>query len=297
MTFELTTNNAHITIPTFKNAALAESAAYMARIINGTYENMRRSSEALAIALHEVDSEKLYEDDGYKSTADFAEKVLGLKKSSVSTLISTAKRFSKGGEMATPKGLEGQTAYNLYYLKDATDEQIAAAVESGELSRSSSQKDIKAWADAHVVKDADKATTKPVNMYRVMLRNGATVKTIDEEIPEDFIEHEVKRFYPGNTHESKELSPVKCDDGTSIKRRVYIIDDGRDCPYSVVACYKLVKIPKASKTSAKTVSFKDMTDDELLAELERRRAAKAAPADTSAKAVAKVKAAAKAADR
>ena len=296
MTFELTTNNARITLPALKNPALAESAAYMARIINGTYENMRRSSEALAVALHKVDAEKLYEDDGYKSTADFAEKVLGLKKSSVSTLISTAKRFSKDGEMNTPKGLEGQTAYNLYYLKDATDEQIAAAVESGELSPASSQKDIKAWADAHIAKEADKAA-KPVNMYRVMFRNGSTVIPVDGERTEEEIEAEAKTIFPGNTHESKDLAPIKCDDGTTIKRRVYIIDDGRDCPYSVVACYKLVKIPKAAKTAAKTVSFTDMSDDELLAELERRRAAKAVPAETAAKAVAKVKAAAKAAER
>lgn len=295
MTFELTTNNTRITLPALKNPALAESAAYMARIINGTYENMRRSSEALAITLHKVDTEKLYEDDGYKSTADFAERVLGLKKASVSTLISTAKRFSKDGEMNAPKGLEGQTAYNLYYLKDATDEQIAAAVEAGELTPSTSQKDIKAWADAHIVKDADKPATKPVNMFRVMFRNGATIIPVERELTEDEIGEEVKATFPGNSYEAKELSPIKCDDGTSIKRRVYIIDDGRDCPFSIIACYKLVKVPKAAKTSAKTVSFTDMSDDELLAELERRRAAKAVPAADAARAVGKVNAAAKAA--
>lgn len=296
MTFELTTNtNPKITVPALKNPALAESAAYMARIINGTYENMRRSSEALAIALHKVDSEKLYVDDGYKSTADFAEKILGLKKSSVSTLISTAKRFSKDGEMAAPNGLEGQTAYNLYYLKDATDDQIAAAVESGELSSTSSQKDIKAWADAHITKDtpAD-APAKPVNMYRVAFRNGATITSVDVDCTEDEIESKVKSAFPGNAYESKELPSIKCDDGTSIKRRVYVIDDGRDCPYAVIACYKLVKLPKTTP-KAKTVSFTDMSDDELLAELERRRAAKTVDSTKSAKAAAHVAAAAKAA--
>lgn len=292
MTFELTTTtNPKITVPALKNPALAESANYMARIINGTYENMRRSSEALAIALYKVEDGKLYADDGYKSTADFAEKILGLKKSSVSTLISTAKRFSKDGEMNAPAGLEGQTAYNLYYLKDATDEQIATAVESGELSPTSSQKDIKAWADAHINKDAPaNAPAKPINMYRVAFRNGSTIIPADGDCTEEEIESKVKSVFPGNAYESKELPAIKCDDGTSIKRRVYVIDDGRDCPYAVIACYKLVKVPKVTP-KAKTISFTDMSDDELLAELERRRVAKSVPADTTAKAVAKVKSA------
>lgn len=270
----------------------------MARIINGTYENMRRSSEALAIALHKVDSEKLYEEDGYKSTADFAEKVLGLKKSSVSTLISTAKRFSKNGEMSTPKGLEGQTAYNLYYLKDATDKQIEDAVKAGELSPSSSQKDIKEWADAHISKDVNKdSPIKPLNMFKVFFRNGNTVTPVNDAMPESDIDNAVKASFPGNAYEHKELPSIKCDDGTSIKRRVYIIDDGRECPFAVTACYKLIKTPKPSTAKAKTVSFTDMSDEELIAELERRRASKAVGKDTAEKAVAKVIAAGNAARR
>ena len=269
-------NSASIHLPTFKSSALAEKAATCARILNGLANSTRLAANDVARILCEIDAGELYKDDGYKSTADFAEKALSLKKSTVSTLLGAGKRFLQSD---SKNPLPNQTAYNLYYLKDFSDSDIKEAVDKGEISNASTQADIKKWADEHAAKkstaEAD-SKSKIVPMFKVSYRFGNVIKVIDEEVPESDIMTRVLKDTPVNSANAEfiKLTAVKSENDT-VKRAVIIADDGRDIFGTILVYYKAVKPTKTAKPKAKTANF---TVAELEAMLAAARAA-AAPAD------------------
>ena len=269
-------NSASSQLPKLKSEALAEKAMMCARILNGLANSTRLAANDVARILCEIDAGELYKDDGYKSTADFAEKALSLKKSTVSTLLGAGKRFLQSG---SKNPLPNQTAYNLYYLKDFSDSDIKEAVDKGEISNASTQADIKKWADEHAAQkstaDAD-AKPKIVPMFKVSYRFGNVIKVIDEEVPESDIMSRVLKETPVNSANAEfiKLTAVKSDNDT-VKRAVIIADDGRDIFGTILVYYKLVKAPTTAKPKAKNANF---TVAELEAMLAAARAA-AAPAD------------------
>lgn len=270
-------NSASIHLPTFKSAALADKAATCARILNGLANSTRLAANDVACILCEIDAGELYKEDGYKSTADFAEKALSLKKSTVSTLLGAGKRFLQSD---SKNPLPNQTAYNLYYLKDFSDETIKEAVDAGEISNASTQAEIKKWADEHAEKKATaEADNKPkvIPMFKVTFRIGNVIKVLDETIAESDIQKAVleSASVTSANNEYVKLPPLKTADGGKVNRAVIIVDDGRDIFGTILVYYKLVKAPTTAKPKAKTANF---TVAELEAMLAAARAA-AAPAD------------------
>lgn len=266
----ITSTNSVISVPTLKNAALAEQTAKAARIINGTVSSIQRSTLELAAILRYIDDNALFTEDGYKSTSDFAEKVLHLRASSVSDLIKTSRRFGDTSGKPNCKGLEGQSAYNLAYLAKYSDDEISAAVSAGELSPNSTQSQIKEWARTHTPANTDeesKAAPKVTNTYRIAIRFGNTISNEYPEIPEANITELISSNFPNNHAEYKDLSPIKCDDKSVIKRRVYILDDGTDMGAPVLVYYKLVKVAKTKALKAKTLKASDLTREQLVAML------------------------------
>ena len=273
-------NSTSINLPTFKSPALAEKAATCARILNGLANSTRLAANDVARILCEIDAGELYKDDGYKSTADFAEKALSLKKSTVSTLLGAGKRFLQSD---SNNPLPKQTAYNLYYLKDFSDSDIQNAVDKGEITNASTQADIKKWADEHSAQKSTADTDnkpKVVPMYKVTFRIGNVIKVLDETIAESDIQKAVleSASVTSANNEYVKLSPLKLADGNKVNRALIIVDDGRDIFGTILVYYKMVKAPKTAKPKAKTANF-------TVAELEAMLAAakRAAVAETADK--------------
>lgn len=270
-------NSPSIQLPHLKSEALAEKAMACARILNGLANSTRLAANDVARILCEIDAGELYKEDGYKSTADFAEKALSLKKSTVSTLLGAGKRFLQSD---SNNPLPNQTAYNLYYLKDFSDSDIQKAVDAGEITNASTQADIKKWADEHAEKKSTaEANSKPkvVPMFKVTYRIGNVIKVLDNTIAESDIQKAVleSASVTSANNEYVKLSSLKTADGTKVNRALIIVDDGRDIFGTILVYYKLVKAPKTAKPKAKTANF---TVAELEAMLAAARAA-AAPAD------------------
>lgn len=272
-------NSASIHLPAFKSAALADKAATCARILNGLANSTRLAANDVARILCEIDAGELYKEDGYKSTADFAEKALSLKKSTVSTLLGAGKRFLQSD---SKNPLPNQTAYNLYYLKDFSDEDIKEAVDAGEITNASTQADIKKWADEHASKKSTaEADSKPkvVPMFKVTYRIGNVIKVLDETAAEADIQKVVleSASVASANNEYVKLSPLKLADGARVNRAVIIVDDGRDIFGTILVYYKLVKAPKTAKPKSKNANFTIAELEAMLAAA--KRAAVAAPAD------------------
>lgn len=265
-----------IQLPTFKSAALAEQANAAARILNGLANSTRLAANDVARILCTIDSGKLYEEDGFKTTAEFAEKCLSLKKSTVSTLLGAGKRFLVDG---TSNPLPNQTAYNMYYLKDFSDETIKAAVDAGELSNSSTQSEIKAWADSHSSDKEDVKNVKPevVPMFKVSVRVGNVITTAPDSVTKDDITTTAATLAHADSgkYETLALPATKTADGIKVNRAMLLVDETRDMPAPVLVYWTMVKAPKTAKPKAKTANF---TVAELEAMLAAARAA-TAPAD------------------
>lgn len=100
----------------------------------------------IAEILKAVEENKLYEDDGFKSTAEYGQQVLGYKKSSVSTMIRVAQRFidDKTGETVFPhQPGEDYTMFQLTELLTLSDESIGDLIASGELHQGMAQKNMR----------------------------------------------------------------------------------------------------------------------------------------------------------
>lgn len=252
----MTTNPVSIQLPTFKSAALAEQANAAARILNGLAASTRLAANDVARILCTIDTGKLYEDDGFKTTAEFAEKCLGLKKSTVSTLIGAGKRFLVDG---TSNPLPNQTAYNMYYLKDFSDETIKEAVDSGELSNASTQADIKAWADSHAADKEDAKNAKPevVPMFKVSVRVGNVITTGPNAVTKDDITTTAAALAHAESgkYETVALPATKTADGQKVNRALLLVDETRDMPAPVLVYWTMVKSPKTAKPKAKTANY------------------------------------------
>lgn len=273
----MTTNPVSIQLPTFKSSALAEQANAAARILNGLANSTRLAANDIARILCTIDSGKLYEDDGFKTTAEFAEKCLSLKKSTVSTLIGAGKRFLVDG---TENPLPNQTAYNMYYLKDFSDETIKEAVDKGELSNASTQSDIKAWAESHSADKEEVKNAKPevVPMFKVSVRVGNVITAAPDPVHKDDITTTAATLAnaDGSKYETIALPATKTADGQKVNRALLLVDETRDLPAPVLVYWTMVKAPKTAKPKAKTANY---TIAELEAMLVAARAA--APADKS----------------
>lgn len=277
MSTMLVSTGTSIQLPTFKSAALAEQANAAARILNGLANSTRLAANDVARILCTIDSGKLYEDDGFKTTAEFAEKCLGLKKSTVSTLIGAGKRFLVDG---TDNPLPNQTAYNMYYLKDFSDETIKEAVDKGELSNASTQSDIKEWADSHAADKDEVKNAKPevVPMFNVSVRVGNVITTAPNAVTKDDITTTAASLAHADNgkYETVSLPSTKTADGIKVNRALLLVDEARDMPTPVLVYWTMVKAPKTVKPKAKTANY---TIAELEAMLAAARAT--APADKS----------------
>lgn len=276
----ITTNAASINLPSFKSSALAEKAATCARILNGLANSTRLAANDVARILCEIDSGELYKEDGYKSTADFAEKALSLKKSTVSTLLGAGKRFLQSD---SKNPLPNQTAYNLYYLKDFSDEDIKSAVDAGEITNASTQADIKKWADEHAAQkstaEAD-STPKIVPMFNVTVRVAATIYNSGDPVPEYAISDTAISLakVPNNGADFIKLPAIKTESGKRVNRAVILFNDERAMDYPALVYWTMVKAPKTARPKARNANF-------TVAELEAMLAAakRAAVADNADK--------------
>lgn len=90
----------------------------------------------IALLLQTIEENKLYEDDGFKSTADYGQQVLGYKKSSVSTMVRVAQRFIDERTGETVFIHQPGNDYSMFQLTELltlSDESIGDLLASGEL--------------------------------------------------------------------------------------------------------------------------------------------------------------------
>lgn len=231
---------------TFKSEDLNNAVKSFDKFFSGIKKNWRDA----CILMHRLADGKKYEADGFKSIAEFAE-TIGIEKSTAHKMADAGMVYdSKLPAIAQFADKAGYTKASKIasIVKDGKSEDLANAIESGEISADDSVSDISSWKATKV---AQAKGDKVLSKFKVDVKkaNGDTIHY-------DAIELENVTEIDG----LQKVGMVKRGDNSS-PCAVYIDSVTLE---TVVVTY--TKVKKASKTNAsKTKAAKDISKEELIA--------------------------------
>lgn len=234
------------TVPTFKSKELNTATKALYEVAENVYTTAMEGNKRICIILARVEKNKAYKEDGFKSLVDYCG-AIGFDKSKVHKMENAGRLYDSENE--TVKTFAESMGYgNLAVIASASEEDIAKAVESGELKADSSQNDIREWKTKLNAEHAkDKVLPKFEIDFTVFASKGA------QGFHYDAIEFEnVPEF------EGVAWGGVTAPDGTKVKIGLY--PDG-----TLVKVNSMDKV-KAPKTEApKIKTAKDLTKEDLIA--------------------------------
>ena len=244
----------------FKNRALA---GYSRRIAELGADISAKNVEIAKILGHVLD-EKCYVEDGYKSVAEYAEEVFGIKKQSAYQMANVGAKFFNSEDETAKKVSALVSPSNLAELQNVPMEEIKKALDSGAISESSTQKSLRDFA---------KSTKEP----------KITVETLYSGNTKSVIESTVRNRPFEKVVLDSHLEAVASEIGFSKElwkpygknSKVAITESG---DVFVVTFEKYVE-PKPAKVSKPVSGGKKFTVDELMAMLEEAKAAEAQAAE------------------
>lgn len=249
----VTTNG--ITTFNFKNAKLNECATAIATIGS----KMKDANKEIAKVLATIEITKCYTDDGFKNVGDFAEATFGIKKAHASQLASVARRFYND---TTPAVLaqfaETASPSNLYELRNMTDAQVEAAINSGSISPESTQKELREFSAQVAPKTDSEGKVKVIKTFdAVTYIQTLTADKFETKVPLSMVELDESNI--------KAIS----EDGEEVKvsnvggLRIYVNTVSHY--FAVMNATVHAEAKKQGKT--KTAKGKGLTREELLAML------------------------------
>lgn len=210
---------------TFKNKKLNDISLRIAKI----GDDMGKKNMELAKLLGTVKRDKLFEEDGFKSVAEYADKTFGIQKALAYQLAKVGERFYLS-DSATAKTVAAMLPpSNLAELVNMKDEDIQKAMDDKEITPTTTQKTLRSVAAG--VKHPKPRILQDYTIDAEIIRNG-TVDMVHwdktqlpvavEEIAEkvklgEYIDKQFIREgkYEGNYH--KGVKVILCEGGELVK--------------------------------------------------------------------------------
>lgn len=127
----------------FKDQRLAVATAEIRKIYENAYEYADRKNRQVATILARVADEKSYEQDGFKSVAEYANTMFGIARQNAYALATAGKVYN---DEEAPDALKAFSPSKLVEVANVPRETIVAAIENGEISPDSTQKDLREYA-------------------------------------------------------------------------------------------------------------------------------------------------------
>lgn len=270
MSNEIITMNA-LTIAeklTFKNEDLSRATTEILEIYNDAMTYADAKNRQIASILARVKSEQSYKEDGFTSVADYASKTFGIKKQNAYALADAGEVYND--ETASEK-LKAFTPSKLAEVTRVPREELEAAVDSGRITATTTQKDLREYAklaapakdtkaevvDTYDARPLTVCMALPEAMANVFKMGPLTIEEWNDEITKAINENgrfpaEIIKLPKAPALVKGELSTKK-----TVERRLYITHD-----FSIAVEFtthkremELIKKTKAPK----------MTREELLA--------------------------------
>lgn len=272
MSNEIITMNA-LTIAeklTFKNESLSKATAEILGIYNDAMTYADAKNRQIASILARVKNEQSYKEDGFTSVADYATKTFGIKKQKAYSLADAGEIYND--DTASEK-LKAFSPSNLYEVSRVPRDVLEKAVESGRITPTTTQKDLREYAkEAAPAKDnktevVDTYDARPLTVCMALPEHIAEVfkmgpLTIDEwnEVITDAINSN-GRFPAEIIKLPKAAALIRGELSTKkvVERRLYITHD-----FSIAVEFNThkreIELEKKSKTPK-------LTREQLLAML------------------------------
>lgn len=263
--------NVTITAPevfNFKNEKLNVISAEIAKI----GKTMTKGNHEIAKLLGEVKRDKLYEEDEFKSVAEYAKATFNIDRALAYQLAKVGERFYLVDSETAKKAAAMLPPSNLAELVNMTDEQIEKAIESGEITETTGQKKLRDVAAG--VKHSKPKVLEDYEIDVEIVHIGVVDRIHFDALPLEAAMTEVrasislsstlaeKPFVREGKYEGKYHKGVKivlCEEGEIVK-----------------IVYGIVNKTPAKKSAKK--SLDDMTDEEIMEMLAARKAAREAEA-------------------
>ena len=138
-------------VPTFKSKDLNTATKALYEVAENVYTTAMEGNKKICVILARVERTKAYKEDGFKSLVDYCG-AIGFDKSKVHKMENAGRLYDSENE--TVKTFAESMGYgNLAVIASASEEDIAKAVEEGELSSTSTQDDIRHWKVAYNAKN------------------------------------------------------------------------------------------------------------------------------------------------
>lgn len=230
---------------TFKAKELNSAVVSFDKFFSGIQKNWKDA----CILMHRLQDGKKYEEDGFKSIADFAE-TIGIEKSTAHKMCDAGMVYdSKNPVIAQFATDAGYTKANKVasLVKDGKEEELAKAIEDGEISADDTVSDLTAWKETKRLQDKkEKVLSKFEIDFTVFKSTGA------QGFHYDAIEFENVPEFDGVL-----WGGISVPDGGKVKVGLY--PDG-----TLVKVNSMDKVKKEPKPKA-TKPAKEMTKEELIA--------------------------------
>lgn len=234
----------------FKSASLNAYSRQIADI----GRDMASKNFELSKILGKVKTEKAYEEDGFKSVSDYAEQTFGIKKSSAYQLATVGERFLNATTPTAKKVAGMLTPSNMAELVKMEDKDIEKAISDGKISAASTQKELRAVADAG--KEAKVTVEKPYKVSVTAVTSSNEIRTISfprttlAYVRDGLLKTEWNIGGDGAVYESKTVSKSK-DSGVEL---IWF------CPSGAFAKieYSKVEIPVEDKKSKKAPTYDEI---------------------------------------
>ena len=160
--------------PVFKSKALSHATDIIYDAVAKFNANAKETRRTVAVTLAKIEKHKDYEADGFKSLAEYAERI-GFEKSAAHKLENAGRLILSENE--TVKALANDMDVSkLSIIASADEKEIEEAVKSGALKSDMSQNEVREWKTAvNASKPISPAKAKLYELdIDVFRRNGAT---------------------------------------------------------------------------------------------------------------------------
>ena len=240
----------------FKSNDLNNAVKSFDKFFSGINKNWRDA----CILMHRLSDGKKYEEDGFKSVADFAE-TIGIAKSTAHHMADAGMIYdSKNPTVAQFATDAGYTKASKVasIVKEGKEEELAKAIENGDITASDTVDTISSWKANRALKAKKEEVLPRYNIRGYYVSSKGEYEKV--YLPDTTIEDLTESYISGRTCDIKNLN-VKNSDGKIVKKvTVALMEDGAMLSFSS----EKVKENKAGKPKAKK-SLDDMTPEEFQA--------------------------------
>lgn len=166
---------------TFKSKDLTKATLGLADCFNSA----NKAYKDACVILAKVEANKAYKDDGFSSLAEYAE-LIGLNKSAAHKMENAGRLILSDNPVI--RDFAAKADYSKLSLLASEDEdEVAEAVEKGELSTESTAANVKAWKSSRPVKDGKEKIVPNFHIYghalkRTPMTDAAELISIDVTI-------------------------------------------------------------------------------------------------------------------